>query len=184
MSSSEERSFSISVPDSELDFLKKKLELARFPDELEGAGWDYGVPLPHIKRLVEHWQNGFDWRKSENALNSLPMFTRDIDVEGFGTLNIHYVHQKSDVAAAIPLLFVHGCRWSGHISLVVFHCSPCDCRAWVHHRGQEAPAASNGWRTRLSKLSRCCAESTWIWFLPGTKQARIQGPSVCGGKSV
>ena len=80
MSSSEERSFSISVPDSELDFLKKKLELARFPDELEGAGWDYGVPLPHIKRLVEHWQNGFDWRKSENALNSLPMFTRDINV--------------------------------------------------------------------------------------------------------
>jgi len=39
------------------------------------------------------------------------MFTRDIDVDGFGTLNIHYVHKKSDVADAIPLFFCHG--WPG-----------------------------------------------------------------------
>jgi hypothetical protein len=37
------------------------------------------------------------------------MFTRDIEVEGFGVLNIHYVHQRSKVKSAIPLLFVHGC---------------------------------------------------------------------------
>jgi hypothetical protein len=37
------------------------------------------------------------------------MFTRDIQVEGFGVLNIHYVHQRSQVQGAIPLLFVHGC---------------------------------------------------------------------------
>nr|VWO97451.1 BTP domain-containing protein [Ganoderma boninense] len=40
------------------------------------------------------------------------MFTRDIDVDGFGTLNVHYVHQTSEVKGAIPLLFVHG--WPGH----------------------------------------------------------------------
>ncbi|RPD56179.1 alpha/beta-hydrolase [Lentinus tigrinus ALCF2SS1-6] len=111
MASINEQPYSISIPDSELNLLKKKLELSRFPDELEGAGWDYGVPLPHVKRLAEYWKDGFDWRKSEAALNRLPMYTRDIDVEGFGTLNIHYVHQKSDVANAIPLLFVHG--WPG-----------------------------------------------------------------------
>jgi len=33
-------------------------------------------------------------------------------VAGHGTLNIHYVHQKSDVPDAIPLLFVHG--WPGN----------------------------------------------------------------------
>ncbi|PIL35240.1 hypothetical protein GSI_03030 [Ganoderma sinense ZZ0214-1] len=40
------------------------------------------------------------------------MFTRDIHVDGFGTLNIHYVVQRSGTAHAIPLLFVHG--WPGH----------------------------------------------------------------------
>ena len=44
-------------------------------------------------------------------LNKLPMFTRDIEVEEFGVLDIHYVHQRSEVKSAIPLLFVHGCTW-------------------------------------------------------------------------
>ncbi|KAG6902542.1 hypothetical protein C0995_015360 [Termitomyces sp. Mi166 len=64
-----------------------------------------------IKRLVNRWKNGFDWRKQEAVLNAdLPQFTRDIDVEGHGILNIHYVHKKSEVKGAIPLLFVHGCK--------------------------------------------------------------------------
>ena len=45
------------------------------------------------------------------------MFTRDIKVEGFGVLNIHYVHRRSDVGSAIPLLFVHGCTWTVVLSL-------------------------------------------------------------------
>ncbi|KAF7332854.1 EHN domain-containing protein [Mycena venus] len=88
------------------------LDLTRFPDELDDAGWDYGAPLADIKRLVTRWKNGYDWRKHEAALNAeLPQFTRDIDVEGFGTLNVHYVHKKSALETAIPLLFVHG--WPG-----------------------------------------------------------------------
>ncbi|KAG1848729.1 Alpha/Beta hydrolase protein [Suillus subalutaceus] len=39
------------------------------------------------------------------------MFTRDINVDGFGALNIHYVHKKSKTVDAIPLLFCHG--WPG-----------------------------------------------------------------------
>ncbi|KAH9945052.1 alpha/beta-hydrolase [Epithele typhae] len=108
----EETPFEIAVPDADIELLKKKLELARFPDELEGADWSYGAPLADIKRLVSHWKDGFDWRKHEAKINELPMFTRDIDVDAFGTLNIHYVHQQSDVKNAIPLLFVHG--WPGH----------------------------------------------------------------------
>lgn len=32
-------------------------------------------------------------------------------IDGFGTLNIHYVHQKSSCSNAIPLLFLHGCEF-------------------------------------------------------------------------
>lgn len=109
MSTSTEQPFTLAVPDADIDFLHKKLDLVRLPDELDGAGWDYGVPLTDIKRLVAHWKDGFDWRKAEAQINKLPMFTRNVEVEGFGTLNIHYVHQKSQVKNAIPLLFVHGC---------------------------------------------------------------------------
>ncbi len=118
--------FKLSVPDADLDLLHEKLDLARFPDELDGAGWDYGVPLADVKRLVAHWKHGFDWRKSEAEINKLDMYTTDIQVDGFDTLNIHYVHQKSEVPNAIPLLFVHGCLCSV-LSSCRHRVSPCGC---------------------------------------------------------
>ncbi|CCM06512.1 uncharacterized protein FIBRA_08784 [Fibroporia radiculosa] len=107
-----EQSFTLSVPEGDIDLLKKKLELTRFPDELGGAGWDYGVPLADVQRLVVRWKEHFNWRDAEAKINKIPQFMRDIEVEGFGSLNIHYVHQKSEVKNAVPLLFLHG--WPGH----------------------------------------------------------------------
>ncbi|KJA16952.1 hypothetical protein HYPSUDRAFT_1105134 [Hypholoma sublateritium FD-334 SS-4] len=107
-----ESPFKICIPDSVLEQLQQKLATTVLPDELDDAGWDYGAPLPDIKRLVARWREGYDWRKQEALLNSgMPQFTRDIHVDGFGSLNIHYVHQRSGVEGAIPLLFVHG--WPG-----------------------------------------------------------------------
>lgn len=107
-----EQAFRISVQENKIQQLKDKLALTVFPDELEDAEWDYGVPLADMKRLVARWRDGYDWRKHETELNNeLPQFTRDVDVDGFGTLNIHYIHQRSQVEDAIPLLFVHGCAY-------------------------------------------------------------------------
>ena len=106
---STESPFQISVSDSALVLLHRKLADSHFPDELNDAGWDYGVPLSDVKRLVNKWKDDYDWRAHERELNNLPMYTRDIEVDGFGILNIHYVHQRSEVESAIPLLFVHGC---------------------------------------------------------------------------
>ena len=53
-----EQAFAISIPDFELDFLKRKLELTRLPDELDGAGWSYGAPRADIERLLGRWKNG------------------------------------------------------------------------------------------------------------------------------
>jgi hypothetical protein len=110
-----ESRFQISVSDDALDLLQRKLADVRFPDELSDAGWDYGVPLSDVKRLVNIWKDGYDWRAHERQLNQLPMFTRDIEVEGFGILNTHYIHQRSELESAIPMLFVHGCTWNDHL---------------------------------------------------------------------
>ncbi|KAJ6498715.1 Alpha/Beta hydrolase protein [Mycena vulgaris] len=107
-----ESPFKISIPDASIDRLHQKLKLTTLPDELDGAGWEYGVPLADVKRLVARWRDGYDWRHHEAELNAaLPQFTRIISVEGHGALTIHYVHQRSEIPGAIPLLFVHG--WPG-----------------------------------------------------------------------
>ncbi|KZT38087.1 alpha/beta-hydrolase [Sistotremastrum suecicum HHB10207 ss-3] len=105
--------YKLAISENDVQALKSKLAATRFPDELEGVQWDYGVPLADMKRLVRYWQDGYDWRRHETHINeTFPQFTIDIKVDGFGVLNIHHVHQRSKSEHAIPLLFSHG--WPGH----------------------------------------------------------------------
>ncbi|KIW09246.1 uncharacterized protein PV09_00170 [Verruconis gallopava] len=105
--------FKIQISDQELEILRQKLELARLPDQPEGYTIKQGVPVPEISRIVEHWKTDFlpKWREHEAKLNELPMFTRPVQSQGFGTLDIHFIHATSKAENAIPLLFVHG--WPG-----------------------------------------------------------------------
>lgn len=100
--------YKIDVPQSKLDGLRQKLSAAEFPNELSDAGWEMGSPLSNVQRLTKVWET-FDWRKAEAKLNETPQFHTDINVDNYGTLDIHFVHQTSCVNSAIPLLFVHGC---------------------------------------------------------------------------
>lgn len=104
--------FKIAVPDYKIKRLKQKLSLTDFPDEVADVEpWSLGSPLSDIKRLALYWENKFDWRTAEAKLNELPQFTAKIEVDGYDTYNVHFVHQPSTVTNAIPLLFIHG--WPG-----------------------------------------------------------------------
>ncbi|CAG8983278.1 hypothetical protein HYALB_00002715 [Hymenoscyphus albidus] len=103
--------FKISISDAEISSLKSKLSASTFPDEVDFSNnWDYGTPLNDMKRLAKYWRDGFDWRAHEKVLNQMPQFTTKIEVDGFGELDIHFVHQKGE-EGSIPLLFCHG--WPG-----------------------------------------------------------------------
>lgn len=105
--------FVISIPDHDLDVLRRKLDLARLPDQPEGYDIKQGVPSERMKEVVEYWKTKFlpDWRRHEAKLNELPMFTLPVESDGFGILDVHFVHARSPRENAIPLLFVHG--WPG-----------------------------------------------------------------------
>lgn len=109
--------YQINVPEERLKRLKQKLDLVEFPAEIEDEKpWARGVPLSEMKRLVTYWRDEYDWRKTEATLNKIPQFTTNIDVDGFGTYSVHFVHQKSSRKNAIPLLFLHG--WPGNFTEV------------------------------------------------------------------
>lgn len=111
------RPFQINVPDERLQRLKQKLDLVEFPGDIEDeTPWTRGVPLSEMKRLVTYWRDEYDWRKTEASLNRMPQFQTDIEVADFGTINVHFVHQKSPRKGAMPLLFLHG--WPGNFTEV------------------------------------------------------------------
>ena len=110
--------YKVSVSDEALETLKNKLDSAIFPPEVDFSDdWAYGAPLSDIRRLTKYWAHGFDWRAQEAKLNKLPQYTTKVTVDNFGELDIHFLHQRSNKPASIPLLFVHGCEYTLPLSL-------------------------------------------------------------------
>lgn len=65
-----------------------------------------------MQEIVRFWLLEYDWRAEEKRLNAMgPQFKADIEVDGFGTVDLHFLHAKSERADAVPLLFLHG--WPG-----------------------------------------------------------------------
>ena len=95
--------FTIDVPDAVLTDLQERLRAARFPDELRDADWDYGTNLAYLRTLIEYWRDQFDWRAQEARLNRFDQFTTHID-----GLRIHFIHERSPHAEALPLLLLNG----------------------------------------------------------------------------
>ncbi|TCO26300.1 pimeloyl-ACP methyl ester carboxylesterase [Kribbella steppae] len=100
--------FRLDVPESDLADLHARLDLTRWPDELPGVGWAYGVPKDHLQELVAYWRHDYDWRKAEQRLNEWPQYTTTID-----GANVHFAHVRSPEPDATPLILTHG--WPGSI---------------------------------------------------------------------
>jgi epoxide hydrolase len=97
------RPFEIEIPDTDLDDLQERLARVRWPGELPGAGWDYGVPLGYLRELVDYWRTDYDWRTHEARINAHPQFTTTIDGQP-----AHFVHVRSSEPDALPLVATHG----------------------------------------------------------------------------
>ncbi|MEU4546643.1 epoxide hydrolase family protein [Nonomuraea dietziae] len=95
--------YRIEIPQADLDDLQTRLDLARFTDEFPDA---YGVSVQRVRRLVDHWRNGYDWRAWEARFNAYPQFTTEIDGQ-----TIHFFHVRSEKQDALPLILTHG--WPG-----------------------------------------------------------------------
>lgn len=59
-----------------------------WPDEIPESGWQYGSNLAFMRRLVERWRYGFDWRAQEGKLNALDQFQVPLD-----GIKLHFIHQ-------------------------------------------------------------------------------------------
>ncbi len=95
--------YTVHISDDTLEDLRVRLRRTRWPDELEGAGWDYGSNLSYLRSLCEYWADGFDWRVQEAAINRHAHFRAE--VEGLG---IHFIHARGAGPDPIPLVLTHG----------------------------------------------------------------------------
>lgn len=102
------RSFGVNFPEVELTNLRKRIVETRWPDKETVFDQSQGVQLETMHELARYWVADYDWRKCESRLNALPQFITEID-----GLDIHFIHVRSKLDNAMPLIVTHG--WPGSI---------------------------------------------------------------------
>lgn len=100
--------FPIHIPDADLTDLADRLARTRWPDTETVNDTSQGPQLGRIRALVARWQDGYDWRSTEAALNEWGSSRTVID-----GLGIHFLHIRSSEPNATPLLLTHG--WPGSV---------------------------------------------------------------------
>jgi pimeloyl-ACP methyl ester carboxylesterase len=100
--------FRVSVPEAQLDDLRRRILATRWPERETTADESQGVQLATMQALADYWATHYSWRKVEAQLNALPQFITAID-----GLDIHFIHVRSKHADALPLIVTHG--WPGSV---------------------------------------------------------------------
>ncbi|HEY2407876.1 MAG TPA: epoxide hydrolase [Polyangiaceae bacterium] len=91
------------IADAVLTDLRERLARTRLPEATVDAGWNAGTSPAFLRRLIDHWQSGFDWRLQESELNRFSHFHTWLD-----GLRIHFIHERGRGDAPLPLILTHG----------------------------------------------------------------------------
>lgn len=100
--------FTLAVPETQLEDLRRRLEAIRWPDQELVDDWSQGAPLAKVQALIDHWRDAYDWRRCEQTLNGLGQYRTRID-----GVDIHFLHIRSPNAHALPMILSHG--WPGSV---------------------------------------------------------------------
>ncbi|KAJ6508056.1 Alpha/Beta hydrolase protein [Mycena vulgaris] len=93
---------------SKVPHLKDLLRKTRLPAKAlyPNAGPEKGIELDVLRELRTEWLESFDWEAQQAELNQFKQYTAVIEGQ-----TVHFVHEKSKDADAIPVILLHG--WPG-----------------------------------------------------------------------
>jgi pimeloyl-ACP methyl ester carboxylesterase len=91
------------IAETELADLKQRLRNTRWAAEWPTAPWEAGTDAAELRRLVEYWADGYDWRANEAAINALPWHAADI--AGIG---VSYLRYDGEHPNSLPIVLTNG----------------------------------------------------------------------------
>ncbi|PGH17728.1 hypothetical protein AJ79_00869 [Helicocarpus griseus UAMH5409] len=110
--------YHIGIPEQQLSDFKTLLKLSKIPaatyENLQEDG-RFGVSRRWLEEMKGYWEEGFEWRKTEEHINSFPNFMSTVTIPVENGENeeykIHFVALFSEKQDAAPLVLLHG--WPG-----------------------------------------------------------------------
>jgi pimeloyl-ACP methyl ester carboxylesterase len=82
--------------------LRRRLETFRLIEVPVSEGWSLGTDPSYLSRLMEHWRDGYDWRRIEAWVQTLPW-----RIAGDGDAPVRIVEQRA-VSSDVAVVLVHG----------------------------------------------------------------------------
>jgi epoxide hydrolase len=102
------RPFRVDIADAAIEDLHGRLLRTRWPEPQTVDDWSQGTPLSYARELCRYWLEDYDWPAAHRRLNQFPQFMTSID-----GLDIHFIHVRSPLPEATPLVLTHG--WPGSV---------------------------------------------------------------------
>ena len=101
--------FRVDFSKAAIDDLRERLRRTRWPEPATAGGWTQGTPLAWVRELCRYWLEDYDWPAAQQRLNHFPQFMTAVD-----GLDIHFIHVRSPLSTATPLVLTHG--WPGSVA--------------------------------------------------------------------
>lgn len=106
------RPYSIDVSPSFIEETRQKVIKFRSTVDITQPAWFDGPPASNITSLAKYWEEEYDWFEDQDSINAnFSHYITTVPPPGGNynsTLDIHFIHQRSEREDAIPLLFLHG----------------------------------------------------------------------------
>ncbi len=99
--------FQVALDEGDVADLRARLRRTRWPEAETVGDWSQGVPLAYVRELCRDWGEEYDFGFARR-LNAFPQFRATVDGVG-----LHFLHVRSPVAEALPLVLTHG--WPGSV---------------------------------------------------------------------
>ncbi|XP_061384669.1 juvenile hormone epoxide hydrolase-like isoform X2 [Danaus plexippus] len=93
------------------DLRERLLHRRPFQPPLENSGFTYGFNSHFLTRVLDYWQNKYNFKERERFFNKYNHYVTNIQ-----GLDVHYMHVKPQVPddiEVVPLLLLHG--WPGSV---------------------------------------------------------------------
>ena len=72
------KTFKVKILEENLQNIYSKVKNYKWHEMPDDGGWDYGTNLDYMKELSDYWVSKFDWKKTEEKINSFQNFNRSL----------------------------------------------------------------------------------------------------------
>jgi pimeloyl-ACP methyl ester carboxylesterase len=108
----EPRPYIVNVDSNFIEATRAKASTFHASLDIAQPAWTDGPPTSNITSLAKYWAEEYDWAEEQAQINAnFSHFMTTIPPPGGGynnSLDIHFIHQQSKRADAIPMLMLHG----------------------------------------------------------------------------